>query len=83
VAFEGIPSPEAMVEEACQECFLFAEGHHAIAQVARGQHVKASAQPAGRAAIVGYRDNRSQIRNLSWGGAGLAGGHHVAAQAAQ
>ena len=38
--FSASPLAEAMVEESGEQVFFLAEGDHAVAQVAGGQHVE-------------------------------------------
>ena len=77
------PAAEAMVEEPGQQGFFFAEGHHAVAQVAGGQHVEVLAQAAGGAAVVGDGDHGGQVGDGSRADGGLAGSSDVAPQTAQ
>ena len=56
VALERVALAEAVIEEAREQVFFFAEGNHAVAKVARGQHVEVLAQPAGGTTIVGDGD---------------------------
>ena len=49
-----------MVEEAARR-FFFAEGDHAVAQVAGGKHVEVFAQAAGGATIVGDGDDGGEV----------------------
>ena len=77
VPFERIAAAEAMVEEPDQQVLFLAERHHAVAQVAGGQHVEAFAQAAGGAAVVGYRNHGGQVGDRPLNGGGLAGrGRH-------
>ena len=82
VALEGVAGAEAVIEELGQQVFFFAEGDHAVAQVAGREHVEVFAQAAGGAAVVGDGDDGGQVGDLD-GGAGRAGDSDVAAQAAQ
>ena len=74
VALQGIAGAEAMVEEAGEQCFFFAEGDHAVAQVAGGKHVEVLAQAAGGATVVGDGDHGGQVGDGARGPLrGLAG----------
>ncbi len=46
VAFQAFPGGESMTEEPGDQMFVFGESHHAIAQIAGRQHIKATAQPS-------------------------------------
>ena len=48
VPIQPVAGAEAVGEEAGQQVLFFAQGHHAVAQVARGQHVEVLAQAARR-----------------------------------
>jgi len=82
VSLEGLAAAKAMGEELCQQVLFLAEGYHAVAQVAGGQHVEALAQAAGRTAVIGYRDHSGQVGDESRLGR-WAGCSYVLAEAAQ
>ena len=74
VALEGVAGAEAMVEERARRCFFFAEGDHAVAQVAGGEHVEVFAEAAGGAAVVGDGDDGGEVGDAAAGLVrGLAG----------
>jgi hypothetical protein len=83
VAAKPVAGAEAMGEELHQQIFLFAERHHAVAQVAGGQHVEVFAQAAGRAAVIGDSDHGGKVGDGGWIKSGLAGGTDVAAKSTQ
>ena len=65
VPLQRVAAAKAMGEELRQQVLFLAQRHHAVAQVARRQHVEVLAQPAGRAAVVGHRDHRGQVGDQS------------------
>ncbi len=73
VAFKALAGGEAMAEEPGDQMFVFRKSHHAIAQIARRQHVKAAAQPSAGAPVIGHGDHGSQIGDEAWRGIAVAG----------
>ena len=67
VAFE-VAFVETVAEEAGDEALVFGERHHAVAEVAGGQHIEIPAEPAAGAAIVGDGDHRGEIGDQGLGG---------------
>ncbi len=61
--FRAIPVAKAMREQPRQQVLFFAQGHHAVAQIAGRQHVEVLPQPARRTAVVGHRDHGGQVGN--------------------
>ena len=81
------PSPalKAIGEELGEQVFFFAEGDHAVAQVAGRKHVEVLAEAAGGAAVIGDGDDGGEVGDVArdrWsasqgeqrGGAGRAAG---------
>ena len=68
VAAQFAALAEAMTEELGDEFFIFGESDHAVAEVARGQHVEVAAETSAGAAIVGDGDDRGEIGNERSGG---------------
>ena len=66
--FSPPPPCEAVLKELGEQGLVFGEGHHAVADVARREHVELAAQAAGTAAVVCHGDNGGNF-NLT----GLAG----------
>jgi hypothetical protein len=83
VAFKGVAGAESVGEELGEDILLFAEGDHAVTEVAGGKHVEVLAQSAGRAAVIGHGDDSGEVGDLGGLGAGLAGRAYMTAQAAQ
>ena len=61
VSFQSLAGREPVTKEAGNQVFIFGEGDHAIAQIARREHVKATAQSAAGTAVIRDRDHRGQI----------------------
>ena len=72
VALESPAGLEAVLEQPREQGFVFGERHHAIADVARRQHVELAAQAAGTAAIVGDRDHRRDVHQRTAARPGVA-----------
>ena len=80
---ERIAGAEAMVEKPGQQVLFLAERHHAVAQVAGGEHVEAFAQAAGGPSVVGHGDHGGQVGDRPRRGGGMPGRGYVPAQSAQ
>src|ERR1039458_3559375 len=70
VALESAAGWEAVLEEAGQQGRVFAEGDHAVADVARGEHVGLPAQASGAAAVVGHGDDGGDVHGRRRGAGG-------------
>ena len=71
--FQTAAAGEAVLKEPGQERGVFAEGDHAIANVARRQHVELAAEASGAAAIVGHSNDRGDVDDgrCAFGGTGV------------
>ena len=54
-----------MPEEPRQQRLIIGQRHHAVAEVARRQHVEVTPQPPARSAIVGHGHDGSKIADQS------------------
>src|SRR5450755_3603677 len=63
VAYQTSAGSEAILKQAPQQGLIFRQGYHAVANIARRQDAIFAAQAAGRATVIGNRDNSDQIRN--------------------
>ena len=61
MSFQPFARRKPMAKQAGNQVFILRKSHHAVAQVARRQHVEAPAQPAAGTPIIGDRDHRCQI----------------------
>jgi hypothetical protein len=61
VSAEFAAFAKAVTKEAGDETLIFREGHHAVAQIAWGQHVEVAAKAAAGAAIVGNGDDCGEV----------------------
>src|SRR5438270_751407 len=61
VALRALAGTETVRKKAGQQIAFFAQGYHAVAQVAGWEHVEVLAQPAGRASVIGHGDHCGQI----------------------
>jgi hypothetical protein len=82
VSLEAFAGTEAMSEEAGEQVAFLRQGHHAVAQVARGQHIEVLAQAAGGSAVIGDGDHGGEVAD-GFRFTGLAGCDDMAAQSAQ
>ncbi len=61
VAFETAAGFEAVLKKPREQGVVFGERHHAVADVAGGQHVELAAQASGTAAVVGDGNDGGDI----------------------
>src|SRR5258708_3317921 len=83
VAFEAVAGAKPVRKEPGKQVALLADGDHAVAQVARREHVEILAQSAGRTAVVSDGDDSRQVRNLAATRQALRWRCHMQAQATQ
>ena len=61
VALQLTARAEAMPKKLRQKLLVFRKSNHAVAQIARRQHVEVLAQPPGRTPIIGDRHHRREL----------------------
>ena len=70
VSFQTASGMEAILEQTRQQGLILRQRHHAVADVARRQHLELAAQATGAAAVIAHRDNGCDVD--VWGsGVGL------------
>ena len=61
VTLQSMSGGEPVLEKPGHQLFVFGQGHHAVADVARRNHVQLRPQPARAAAVVGSGDDRDEL----------------------
>src|SRR5262249_27159240 len=61
VAFQIAGAGEAMLEELGDQVLVFRDSNQAVANIARRKHAQFAAKTSAGAAIVAYRDDRSEL----------------------
>jgi len=83
VAFQGVAGAKAVREEPDEQILFLTERDHAVAQVARRQHVEVFAESTRGSAIIRDGNDGGEVANLAWFGAGQTGQGDMTPQAAQ
>ncbi len=83
VAFQSVAGAKAVGEQLDQQILFFAEGDHAVAEVAGRQHVEVFAQASRGSTVIRDGYDGGEVADLTWLRAGQAGQRNVTAQAAQ
>jgi len=63
--FEPVSRAKAVREQLCQQVALLTERDHTVAQVSGRQHIEVFSQATGGSAVVGNRNHRGQVGDLS------------------
>ena len=75
VSMEPLAVRETIPEQPRKQSFVLGQRDHAVADVARRQHVERSPQLPGAAAVIAYRNDGSQFDEWVGGGLPLPGGY--------
>jgi len=63
MASEAAAGAEAILKQSAEQCFVFGEGHHAVANITGRKNAIFAAQASGAATVIGDGDNGGKIDN--------------------
>src|SRR4029434_1017069 len=84
MSFQPVARAETKLKQPAEQRFVFGEGHHAVADVPRGEDTILAAQAAGAAAVVGDGDDCGEVHDGALcGRIGVVARHNVKLEPAE